>query len=853
MASPVRDHRCSTLVTVEPVAIDTLSPTSSAGMEVTSGTLVGRFRIEERIGAGAMGAVYTARDEQLGRRVAVKLVKNPTGGAGAARFLREAQVMAKLAHPNVAVIYEGGSVDGRLFIAMELVDGETVASWLERPRTWREVLALFLQAGRGLAEAHAAGIVHRDFKPANVLVGQGRARVVDFGLAADIGDLPEGRELAASGLDAATLTQTGMVLGTPAYMAPEQRVGARATAASDQYSFCIALWEALSGARPNDKDKLPVRPIPRSIKRVLERGLAEDPDERWPSMVALLDALEPALASHRLALMGGAIVALAAIAMVFAIARRENAVRPTCGVARERLAGIWDADRRAAMRAAFLGTKLPYAERQWFAAEESVDHYTADWVARSDATCRAAESDELPKSVADTRQACLDRHLDHLRAWVDLFGKADARLVRDAARAGAGLEDLAVCDDPSVAAEIRPATATLAAQVQVLQDHVVAADLVATYQDYKKGLAQLRQYLAAARQLDYTPLVVQTLLAIGHAEQTATEFKAAVEADLEVRDLAEATHQDLVRARAYVGLCFEYASLMQFDKAHDAARVGRSILRSVSDTTARQPRIGLDQGEAVAYWNGGNRPAALELLLKVDRELRALHGDRFQLAANEVTLGGLFGELGRYDEAIAYLERALRRYVEMQGDAHPNVASIMNNLGTTAYFQGDYAHAADRFREAIAVRDRAGIPADNLGRAYNWLNLGESLVHLGKIDEALVAIAKARPVIAAKLGEATTNFAELLTWEALAQLANKQPATAVPLLERAVETYRKQNSSDPADLAEVELGLARALWDAQPAAHGRAIQLATSAREHFTAAKKDARRTEADGWLANHR
>src|ERR1041385_1014931 len=232
-------------------AVDTLSPVGSAPTELVEGAQFGRFRIEQRLGAGAMGVVYVAHDTQLGRRVAVKVLRNQSGPAEA-RLLREAQVMARLAHPNVVVLYDAGMVAGQMFIAMELVEGETLAAWLERRHSWQEVLERFLQSGRGLAAAHASGIVHRDFKPANVLVGtDGRARVLDFGVAREASELGTSPAPVHEGGPGA-LTETGTILGTPAYMAPEQRRGERATEASDQFSFCVSLWEGLAGARPGD-------------------------------------------------------------------------------------------------------------------------------------------------------------------------------------------------------------------------------------------------------------------------------------------------------------------------------------------------------------------------------------------------------------------------------------------------------------------------------------------------------------------------------------------------------------------------------------------------------------------------
>jgi predicted Ser/Thr protein kinase len=238
---------------------------------------IGRFVVRARLGAGGMGVVYAGEDEHLHRSVAIKLVRGDAEHPSyRARLMREAQAMARLEHPNIVRVYEIGEADGRMFIAMELIDGATLASWLAK-RPWRDVISMFVQAGEGLAAVHRAGLVHRDFKPENVLVDRdGRARVCDFGLAR--------LEVPA----AAPLTQTGALMGTPAYMAPEQMLGVEVDARADQYSFCVALREALGG-RPVDDERW--QQVPERIRAAISRGLSYDPDERYASMDELLAAL----------------------------------------------------------------------------------------------------------------------------------------------------------------------------------------------------------------------------------------------------------------------------------------------------------------------------------------------------------------------------------------------------------------------------------------------------------------------------------------------------------------------------------------------------------------------------------
>ncbi len=324
----------------------------SAGSHDDSGHApekIGRFVIDGPIGAGAMGIVFAAHDVDLGRKVALKVMRQgPTASAEEqARLIREARALARLAHPNVVGIHETGTHDGQVFIAMEYVPGPTLEAWLAAgTRGWAEVLGAFVQAGRGLAAAHAAGLVHRDFKPANVILGDdGRARILDFGLVRALGGAVE---LSADSVQIPrmasvlerSLTRGGAIIGTPAYMAPEQIEGLRADARTDQFGFCVALYEGLYRKRPFAGDRWfeltasvlggQVRPppadtaVPAWIFEVLRRGLAVDPAARWPSMNILLDTLEhgaPTISEAPRPARGGPwmVIAVAAIVALLAV------------------------------------------------------------------------------------------------------------------------------------------------------------------------------------------------------------------------------------------------------------------------------------------------------------------------------------------------------------------------------------------------------------------------------------------------------------------------------------------------------------------------------------------------------
>jgi len=339
-------------------------PASVTSGELDTGARIGRYVIIERVGTGAMGVVYGAYDPELDRKVALKLIKPGQGvkDTARARLLREAKAIARLQHPNVVAVHDVGIIDDQVFLAMEFVAGGTIKSWLaEKPRTWREILDVFIAAGRGLAAAHAAGLVHRDFKPDNVLLDkEHRPRVVDFGiarqagagddeLAGETGDVisQDGTETLrdSSGKQTlATLTKTGTWVGTPAYMAPEQFLGERGDERSDQFSFCVALYEALYGERPFAGDDMlsisvnvtteQLRPLPKDrgvptwVRRVILRGLRATPSERWDGMPALIAALssDPVAKLRNRLLAGGiAVVVVTALVGAWQVVSRRRA------------------------------------------------------------------------------------------------------------------------------------------------------------------------------------------------------------------------------------------------------------------------------------------------------------------------------------------------------------------------------------------------------------------------------------------------------------------------------------------------------------------------------------------------
>ncbi|HYO69793.1 MAG TPA: serine/threonine-protein kinase, partial [Archangium sp.] len=479
-----------TRVVGPPLALPVSAPDTQP---LPRGTSVGRYLVLERLGSGGMGEVYAAFDPQLNRRVAIKLLlpggEGLDAGEARMRLMREAQAMARLSHPNVLPVYDIGEHGDRVFIALELVEGHTLRQWLEeQPRGWREVVESLTLAGRGLAAAHAAGLVHRDFKPDNVLVGRdGRVLVFDFGLACEQGTGPPGApapvdladilraELPTSSERSSLygpltlapretpVTRHGLIMGTPGYMAPEQYRQEAVTARADQFSFCATLYYALyrehafagSGAAALARATLEghLRPSPRDagvpgwVRRVVLKGLSRQPQERYVSMQALLDALhdDPRTRSRRQAFV--AVAGAFLVAVVAGAVGEWHQRQGQCQGVATRLEGVWDAPRQDAIRQAFLTTGAPYAADTWNGVKESLDAYASQWVKGQRGACEATKlSGEASEEVLAARTTCLERRRSELKALTGVLAEADGRVVERAVEAVRGLSELSPCD-----------------------------------------------------------------------------------------------------------------------------------------------------------------------------------------------------------------------------------------------------------------------------------------------------------------------------------------------------------------------------------------------------------------------
>ena len=805
------------------------------------GTMIGRFVVLDERGQGGQGQVFAAYDPELDRKIALKLLR-PDGTTGrsreaaSARLVREAQTMAKVSHPNVVAVFDVGTLDDELFLAMELIDGPDLAVWLRaEPRPWRDVLDLFVMAGRGLAAAHAAGLVHRDFKPSNVILSGETAKVTDFGLAKPAGSDDSGSAVptvseSPSPPRSSDLTAPGAVVGTPRYMAPEQREG-RADARADQFSFCVALDESLRDA---------VGAPPRAIRKVLARGLRPDPAERFPSMDALLDAL--GRASRRrvwialAAAAGAGAVALGALA----IASPEES---PCAGGRARLDGIWDATVRARVEAAF-AEAAPRGAAVFAIAGDALDDYGDRWVAAHRETCEATRvRREQTPELMDLRMACLDARRAELGALAGQLAAADAGSLSTMAQAVHKLRPLAGCaDPPNLMAPTRPpddAAAVEAAAVRTLLGSARALGHVGKYGD---AVPVAQQAVERARAMAWRPLIAEALLDAGMLTAQAGKPGDAEPLLLEAVWMAEASRHDRAAAEAWTTLVF--AIVQQGERYERApawsARADAAIERIEGDRDLRG-RLENHLG-AVAYMEG-RYPEAKAHWERALAEATALHPeDHPDVARASNNLGIVSDDLGEGEAAERYYRRAIEIWTASLGADHPLVASASSNLGSLLRGRGQVEDAVALYRRAIEIYE-ASLGAEHPSIADTLVNLGNALLPLGRHDEAFGHYRRALAIREKAFGPDSAKVAGVLSSLGTAYREKGDTGQALVELERALAIQVAAIGADHPTTAITRVALGEThLTRGDPAAarphfeHGLRVFEAAHGREHVMTA-----------------
>jgi tetratricopeptide (TPR) repeat protein len=757
-----------------------------------------------------MGVVYAAYDPELDRKVAVKLLRarpeDPRAAAeGQARLQREAQAMARLSHPNVVPVFDVGVVADRLFLAMELVEGCDARQWRERaPRTWQQVLSIYLQAARGLLAAHGAGLVHRDFKPENVLVGaDGRARVVDFGLARPGAEAARG---SGAVLDS-RVTLDGRLLGTPAYMAPEQWRGEIADARSDQFAFCVALWEALTGAPPfppgprAEQAARPVWPssgprVPGSVRRALLRGLSFHSSERFDSMQQLVALLEQASSRYRrrvgVAVGAGALLAVALLVSA-TVLRRPKA----CTGAPARVQRVWGAPQAERLERAFLATQEPFASKVASTVREALDAYARDWSRMSTEACLATrERQEQPEPVLALRMACLERRLGELGALVEVLSRTDREVVLRAPSAVQALTPLAGCAD--VAALLQqvpaPADASTRARVDAVLGRVGQAKALLDAGRYAEGAALARTLESEARETGYAPAHAEALAMLGRLAMAAGQPDAEARL-LEARYAAEASRLDGVSAEVAIYLSQLVWTRGEHSRAEEWWRHGEATLRRLGGDARIEVLLLTRRASMLAQTN--RYPEAIELAQHVLKLLEQLHGPEDPSLAEPLVLTAVFLR-NRQQEALVLARRALELRLKALGPEHPDVAAVWATIGQIERDQHHHEAELEAQEKSLAIVERSPGPRHPLAGRAHW-NMATALNNLGELERALEHQRRA-----AEIFEQVYGPVHHMSGEALLGVAGIQQqlgrgvealATGRTALERLEEVQGKDHSS----------------------------------------------------------
>ena len=896
-----------------------------------------RYFILEKLGEGGMGSVYKAYDPELDRRVAIKLLHlEPSSSASQAtaskrevRLLREAQALAQLRHPNVVTVFDVGTHEQHVFIAMEFVEGQTLRQWKQADvRGWKEILQVLCDAGRGLAAAHKEGLIHRDFKPDNIMISTtGQVVVLDFGLAKVTGapdkadKITSTEEVSVSktrdemvrsdSLLNLELTQAGRMVGTLAYMAPEQLSSRPVDGRTDLFAFCLTLYEVLYGERPfgGDSKQEIARNIrggkiraPRTdanvpdwLRGILLKGLSVKPEDRYPSMDELIEALQndpgearrkarAARRSKAVTVGLGLLLGMAVLGGGILLTRQNQ----TCRGSEDRLSGAWDEAVSDGIREAFRKTGRNFALGTFAKVEELLGAYGSDWARMHTETCEATRiRGEQSEEMLDRRMRCLDQHRKELAALTRLLTVADADVVENAVQAVTRLSAVAQCADlETLSAEVPPpASAEARSELERIRALLAEGKVRIDAGKVRESLAPVQQALERATRLGYQPALAEASFWMGLQKDKTAEYKPAEEHLRRAMMLADESRYDALRAR----------SLIQLASAVGFARNADEGLLLSDQAQAALLRLGKDS-DLWLLWHGvmgalltqkGKYDQALEHLEKRLAILEKARGSQDVEVANTLdSIASVLTEKREIHRAIAVYQRALALSERALTGDHPLVGGILLNLGASHTRLGELQKAEEYTLRAIAIYERC-YGKDHLSVAMGILNLGDLFIEKGEWDQAIGQIQRALAIFQKAVGDqheyaavALTNLCRALRLKGEKERALQYCQRALPILERSEDKYlawvlfelgavlleqgqtsRAQSALErglgicerasclPGELALGQFTLATVLWSLE-VGNLRAIDLAHKAEQNFGALEsKERERKEVLRWI----
>jgi hypothetical protein len=677
---------------------------------------LGRYQLLELVGSGGMGVVWGAWDPELDRRVAIKLLK-AAARVSRDRIVREGQALARLSHPNVVAVFDVGVVDDQVYLVMEWVRGENLRGYCAAPHSVAELVAVYRAAGEGLAAAHRAGLIHRDFKPENAILGDdGRVRVLDFGLARDE---PRGATDGGSvnGGDDARTTELSRCAGTPHYMPPEQADGTAITPAVDQYALCVSLREALVGRRG---DGAPAD-VPSWLARILDRGTAPTAGDRHASIDELLRALarDPATVWRRRALAAGAI---AAIATAFVVGTQRAAPEADrCTGAAQELAASWNPDVRGRI-AAHLTSLGAYGTAEAERLGTSLDHYGERWTAAHRSACLARSRDEISADHYQRDLGCLARTRTALDTLVDVLSRVAGEQLADAAGAAGALPDAGQCLGDTRDTAIDTPPADLTAKVAELDNEVQRVEVLARAVA-PQAVERAEAAVGAADKLGYTPLIARALWVEGVALSERKRFGEAATVLARAADRAFAARDHRTAILAYAQEL--HAATRETDPArrpNDAAALPGAIpiVTAIADglgPPGSHERAFLYNSIGTVHLMGEDRASARRAFEQASRE--QAH------SSNQVDLGWIWANLAIVTDDPAERERLFgRATIELERTYGPDHPSVLSSRLQAAYLTPD----ADRASAAMMSLSRryAALHPHQVERLANyWFEIGQ--------------------------------------------------------------------------------------------------------------------------------
>ncbi len=878
----------------------------STSTELAPGSRVGRYTVLQRVGAGSMGVVYSAYDASLDRRVALKSLQPASAEHGGGQIQAEAQALAKLSHPNVVHVYEVFRHGDRTFLSMEYVQGSTLSEWMgQRERSREAILRVLLEAGAGLFAAHQSGLVHRDFKPDNVLIGADeRPRVSDFGLARFAGSIAEDPAAADLHRTQTLRTQSGLCAGTPAYMAPEQLNGGPATDKSDQFSFAIVAYEALTKTRPYPASTLkqlrerltrqPERPPSmagfsrheKAVLAALRRSLDADPTRRFASLGELLKALAaPKTTASRF---GTAAVAFGLLALAGAVWARSDG-ETSCTGATELARASWSEVQKQTVRSRFEQMRPSFGAAAADTVGRILDQYAKAWEeSRTEACLETEVRKEQSATLLDRRMQCHDDLLAEFSALVGVFESADKDLVARAVTAASGLRPVSRCSRAALLTEgALPSAPDERAATIVLRKRLVSIRTDKLAGRYEKAERELRAALSGsdaglrhkATQAEALALLGDVEKKLGRRTEAEQDLERAVFAGehggnptaaaiaavnlvgvlredatrhKEAEHWARHAERSLEAAGSPPGLQADFhLGLGNFalSKGKDPTKhyeTALSVIRQEGKPAGPQEALAL-HNLAIAHSIQGRLPKALKAhrqALSLRRQL--LGADHPEVAESIHSIANVLNRQGRFAEAVTEYRHALSIARQSLGPSHPAVGDFLGNLATALLELGRYAEARKVLGEARDILVRAfGKESSDLG--YIYVSLGDVAVREAHAREASEHYGQALAIWNSKLASDHPELAAPLAGMAEAKLLMGERGAAIEFGQRALGLVEKESGRNRIR-AQVRFVLARALYPKDPA---EARALARRSAADFQPGSPG--RRDAEAWLQQHR